>query len=274
MVTNLEDNPTLNRPRYALTTFNGAVETHVILGDDISIVGNDFKNVVSDLTHGGGLTCTSGGLRAVFRANFGAVNSFGRVNAANTNLRRGVLTVIYLISDKTPTSSLDPLSSNPSLNCNALEGNCQCTTGFGEILIDSTDIYDEIKKANSRDFPNTVVSIGVGAGVNPTYLDTVSDNYLDILTGGGGLTVSEMAEEVTTKLLCGDGTPRPSFAPTVSGPQPCTDGTDCGPFVEGVTRGETCLFEFGTDICIEGFCTENACENPLELCKESCVISG
>jgi hypothetical protein len=104
------------------------------------------------------------------------------------------------------------------------------------------------------------------------YLETVSDNYLDILTLGG-ISFSAMAAEVTRPFICNDGTHRPSFAPTVSGGQECTDGTECGPFLYGwLTRGEICSWELGVDICVEGVCAANECDNPLDFCENSCTV--
>jgi hypothetical protein len=150
-------------------------------------------------------------------------------------------------------------------------GNCQCTTEFNEILIDSTDIYNKIKKADSGDFRNKVVAIGVGAAADPVYLQTVSDSYLGILTFDE-IDVEAMAAEVTTTLRCGQ-MARPSFAPTPSGVQPCTESAECGPNLDWATRGQICAWELDTEICIEGFCTENACDNPLDFCEASCEVT-
>lgn len=277
VVTALDDNPNLRNPRFALTTFNAEVDTHVILGEPESINGDAFKNVVTNTDHGKGLTCTSGGLRATFRANFGSLDFDGRVLPRDTNLREGVPAVIFLITDGVPTTSPNPDSPNPLYNCNAPDGDCQCTTAQNNLVIPSSGIYAEIKMADTADWPNKVVALGVGPNADSVFLESVSDTYLET-TSFDEVALDAMVTEVTSALLlCNAGTPRPSKSPIVepTGLQPCEISKDCGPDLGGgFTRGKLCRQELKVDICIEGFCLANNCDDPLDFCGEDSCVGG
>ena len=104
IITDLENNfgPAF---RYALTFFNDAVRTEVKLDDNpTSINSAPFEVFINGLIQAsGGFTCTGGGLQSVFRANFGSLDGFGKVDPSDTLLRPGVATVIFLITDGFPT---------------------------------------------------------------------------------------------------------------------------------------------------------------------------
>jgi hypothetical protein len=73
---------------YAMTLFNDAVRTEVILGDDpISINEADFKGFVDTIVQApSGLTCTAGGMQAAFRANFGPLKADGTVDPTDSQV--------------------------------------------------------------------------------------------------------------------------------------------------------------------------------------------
>jgi hypothetical protein len=168
--------------RYALTTFADHVETHVRLGDDTSSTSaTDFSAVVNNMAHTGGLTCTSGGLAAAFAANFGAVLPSGKVDPANTRLRQGVQTVVVMVTDGRPTTSPNGIDT-----CYVSSGDCVCDANHAFSLAASAAVYDEIKQANTDDFPNTVVALGFGAGVDASFLDSVSDEHIEAMTFSEG----------------------------------------------------------------------------------------
>jgi hypothetical protein len=159
--------------RYALTMFDQGVDTKFHLGENSnSLHPNDFKNYIPGLPKDGGLTCTAGALQGAFSANFSPLLGNGKVDPCNTKLIYGVPTVMFVITNGNPTAV-------PNADtCNNSNGDCQCLGSAN--LETSPDVYAAIKASETADFLNKVVALGVGDGIKASFLQSMSDNYLNV----------------------------------------------------------------------------------------------
>jgi uncharacterized protein YegL len=194
--------------RYALTMFDQYVDTKFHLGENnYSLNPNDFKSFVSSLPKDGGLTCTAGALQGAFSANFGPLLGNGKVDPSNTNLRSGVATVMFVLTDGNPTARPD------GTTCDNPNGDCQCLSG--EDPETSPDVYQAIKASATADFPNKVVALGVGSGVDASFLASMSDQYLDVANFSPA-SLDAVIDEVTGSIVCRPGTRSPTKTPVVA----------------------------------------------------------
>jgi hypothetical protein len=118
------------------------------------------------------MTCTAGALQGAFSANFGPLLGNGKVDPNNTKLRSGVPTVMFMITDGNPSARPD------GTTCANPDGDCQCLIGATPET--SPDVYAAIKASETPDYVNKVVALGVGNEMNHSFLESLSDKYLDV----------------------------------------------------------------------------------------------
>lgn len=197
--------------RYGLTLFSERVRTPVFVGNhQTSSSGPQFLSFLNDIEQASsGLTCTAGGLQAVFGANYRTTDANGLLQDDVTHLRKNVQSVIFLITDGQPT--IRP--GNPTV-CAGGDGDCQCMST--NMAVNSASIYDLIKVANTQEYPNRIVALGVGDDVNSEFLDSISDDFFNA-DEFSAPALEEVREFIKDALTCPDGdSPSPTSAPTPS----------------------------------------------------------
>ena len=82
--------------------------------------------------------------------------------------------MVFLITDGLPTTAPDPANA-----CTVASGDCECDPDPSKQLLSSLDVYAEIKKANTAQYPNQVVALGFGSQVSEAFLHNVSDTFIN-----------------------------------------------------------------------------------------------
>ena len=197
--------------RYGLTLFSERVRTPVFVGNhQTSSSGPQFLSFLNDIEQASsGLTCTAGGLQAVFGANYRTTDANGHLQDNVTYLRKNVQSVIFLITDGQPT--IRP--GNPTV-CAGGDGDCQCMST--NMAVNSASIYEKIKLANTQVYPNRIVALGVGDDVNSEFLDSISDDFFNA-DEFSAPALEEVREFIKDALTCPDGeVSSPTSAPTLT----------------------------------------------------------
>ena len=115
-----------------------------------------------------------------------------------TNTFHSLLFIVY-DSKQVPTTTTQ--AGSP---CLVSSGDCQCS-GSASGTGSSARVYDSIKNAATPEFQNKVLALGVGNGIDFGFLETMSDQYIDVAnfnTANLNEVVETVVNEMTSSLVC------------------------------------------------------------------------
>jgi hypothetical protein len=190
--------------RYALTLFSRQVRSEVLLGDGLnSDDAITFQALVAGLNPQRSLTCMSGGMSAAFHANSGLLSE----PPIPTRLRPGVPVALFVVTDGIP--NFHPPEES---DCFTATGDCTCSE-TDHSMVSSESVYKKIKAAASQVYPNRVIAMEVGKGVDAEILEGMSDAQL---SSEGTSNLGRWVNQAVQLLTCGDSTSSPPVAASES----------------------------------------------------------